>query len=73
MHIILNTHDRRLLDELYRNSGRPDVASCNSRSEGEWPLLMNNEKIFSQYHHSREVSQLFYIHEKQLNPVILLK
>ena len=34
MHIILNNHKTRLLDELNRNSGGPDVASCNSRSKG---------------------------------------
>ena len=38
MHSILNNHNRRLLDESNRNSGGPDVASCNCRSEGECPL-----------------------------------
>ena len=38
MHSILNNHNRRLLDELNRNSGGPDVASCDCRSKGECPL-----------------------------------
>ena len=29
MHSILNNYNRKLLDELNRNSGRPDVASWN--------------------------------------------
>ena len=33
-HNILNNHNRRLLDELNRNRGGPDVASCNCRSKG---------------------------------------
>ena len=35
---ILNNYNRRLLDELIKNDGRPDVASCNCRSKGECPL-----------------------------------
>ena len=38
MHSILNNHNRRLLDELNRNSGEADAVSCNSRSKGECPL-----------------------------------
>ena len=38
MYSILNNHNRRLLDELNRNSWGIDVASCNSRSKGECPL-----------------------------------
>ena len=39
MYSILNNHSNtRLLDELNRNSGGPDVASCNCRSKGECPL-----------------------------------
>ena len=38
MHNILNNHNWRLLDELIKNGGRPDVASCNCRSKGECPL-----------------------------------
>ena len=38
MHSILNNHNRRLLDELNRNSGGPDVASWKCRSKGECPL-----------------------------------
>ena len=59
MHSILNNHNRRLLDECNRNSGGPDVASCNCRSKEEWLLLKNNEKIFSHYLNSREIIQLF--------------
>ena len=32
-----NNHKRRLLNELSRNSGGSDVASCNCRSKGECP------------------------------------
>ena len=35
---ILNNHNRRLQDEVIKNGGRLDVASCNSRSKGECPL-----------------------------------
>ena len=28
----------KLLEELIKNDGRPDLASCNSRSKGECPL-----------------------------------
>ena len=38
MHSILNNHNRKLLDELNRNSGGPDVVSCNCRSKGECTL-----------------------------------
>ena len=38
MHSILNNHNRRLLDELNRNSGGPDVASCNCKSKEECSL-----------------------------------
>ena len=38
MHRIFNNHNRRLLDELNRNSGGPDVASCNCKSKGDCPL-----------------------------------
>ena len=38
MHNILNNRNRRLLDELIKNSGRPDVVSCNCRSKAECPL-----------------------------------
>ena len=34
MHNILNNHNRRLQDELIKNSGRPDMAFCNCRSFG---------------------------------------
>ena len=34
MHSILNNHNRRLLDELNRNGGGSDVASCNCRIKG---------------------------------------
>ena len=37
MHSILNKHYRKLLDELNRNSGGPDMVSCNCRSKGECP------------------------------------
>ena len=35
MHSILNNHDRKLLDELNRNSGGQDEVSCNCRRKGE--------------------------------------
>ena len=35
MHSIINNYNRRLLDELNRNSGGPAVVSCNCRSKGE--------------------------------------
>ena len=38
MHSILNNHNRRLLDELNRNSEGPDVASFNCRNKGVCPL-----------------------------------
>ena len=38
MYSILNNHNRRLLDELNRNSGGPDVASCNCRSKRKCPF-----------------------------------
>ena len=38
IHSTLNNHNRRLLDKLNRNSGGPDVVSCNCRSKGECPL-----------------------------------
>ena len=59
IHCILNNNNRRFLDELNRNSGRPDLASCNSRSKRECFLLKYTEKIFSQYHNPREKIQLF--------------
>ena len=38
MYNILNNHNRRLLDKLIINVGRPDVATCNCRSKGECSL-----------------------------------
>ena len=38
IHNILNNHNRNLLDELIKNGGRPDLASCNCRNKGECPL-----------------------------------
>ena len=38
MHSILNNHNRRLLDELNRNTGGPDEVSCNCRRKGECSL-----------------------------------
>ena len=38
MHSILNIHNRRLLDELDRNSGGPDEVSCNRRRKGKCSL-----------------------------------
>ena len=38
MHSILNNHNRRLLDELNRNSGGPDEVFCNYRRKGECTL-----------------------------------
>ena len=38
MHSILNNYNRRLLDELNRNSRVTDVASCDYRSKGVCPL-----------------------------------
>ena len=38
MHSILNNHNKRLLDELNRNSGGPDEVSCNYRRKGVCPL-----------------------------------
>ena len=37
MHIILNNHNRKLLDELNRNGGGPDVISCNFINKGDTP------------------------------------
>ena len=38
MHRILNNHNRRLLDELNRNSGGQDEALCNCIRKEECPL-----------------------------------
>ena len=38
IHSILNNHNRRLLDELKRNSGGPDEVSCNCRRKRGCPL-----------------------------------
>ena len=38
IHSILNNHNRRLLDELNRNSGASDVPSCNCISKEVCPL-----------------------------------
>ena len=37
-HNILNNDNRRLLDELIKNGGGPDVASCNYINKGKCPL-----------------------------------
>ena len=50
MHDILNNHNRRLLDELYKNSGGPDEVSCNSRRKRGCPLdrRCNSENVIYQ-------------------------
>ena len=50
MHSILNKHNRRLLDELNRNSEGPDKVSCNSRRKEECLLggWCNSKKVIYQ-------------------------
>ena len=47
---ILNNHNRRLLDDLNRNSGKPDEVSSNCRKKGEYPLgrRSNSKKVIYQ-------------------------
>ena len=52
MHSILNNHNRRFLDELNRNSGGPDVASCNCRSKGNAPLADDANRRTSYTRHA---------------------
>ena len=50
MHSVLNKHNRRLLNDLNRNSEGPDKVSCNCRRKEECPLggQCNSENIVYQ-------------------------
>ena len=42
MRSILNNHNRKLLDELNRNSGVPDEVFCHSRRKEDAPWTDNS-------------------------------